>query len=122
MNPSSLLMSFEHNGRCYLVSQNNVNYEEARNTCKSVNGTYDLISIVSAVEQKFIGHILHSLSISNPSWLNIRIWIGLKGSKGNMSWSDGLPLDFGSDYKFPWTNDPNMIPQGDVSIIVNNLP
>ena len=108
MNPSSSMEPFEHDGRCYMASKAYANYEDARKTCRALNGTYELVSIVSAVEHRFVAFIQHTLKLSLP-------WIGLKGFTANMSWSDGLPFDFGSDYKFPWTDNPNWRPNYDVS-------
>ena len=73
-----------------MVRKNRANYTDARNTCKSLKGTYDLVSIVSAVEHKFVAYTLDSIKGS--------AWIGLDSltSKGNFTWSDGLPIGFGS--------------------------
>ena len=100
MNPSSSMEPFEHDGRCYMASKDYANYEDAIKSCKSLNGTYEIVSIVSAVEHRFVAFIQHTVK-------NQWTLIGLKGLKENMSWSDGLPFDFGSDYKFPWTDKPN---------------
>jgi hypothetical protein len=106
------MIPFEHDGRCYMASKGRATYEEARKNCKSLNGTYDLVSIVSAVEHKFIAEIVHTLTFG---WY----WLGLKGYKENMSWSDGLTFDYGSDYKYPWTGNLKYRPKDDVSVMVD---
>ena len=112
MNPSSSMEPFEHDGRCYMAFKAKTNYEDAKKNCRLLNGTYDLVSIVSAVEHRFVAFIIHTVNMG-------RTWIGLKGSKGNMRWTDGLLFYFGSDYKFPWTDDPSFIPKDNVSILVH---
>ena len=95
-----------------MASKDETTYEEARNTCKSLNGSYDLVSIGSAGEHKFIGYIFNSLDLGYAR-------TGLKGSKRNMSWSDGLTFGFGSDYLFPWPGNSYYRPKDDVSVKVD---
>ena len=114
MNPSTSMEPFEHDGRCYMASKARANYEDARKNCRALNGTYELVSIVSAVEHRFVAFIYHTVKFSET-------WIGLNGFKGNLSWADGLPFDFGSGYKFPWTSldNPFFTPEDDVNIILD---
>ena len=111
--PANKFRSFEHHGRCYMVSKHPRNWEDARNTCKSIGRNYDITSITSAVEHRFLSSTLYGV---DHQWRSC--WIGLQGMewKRNMSWSDGLPLSFGSDYdKYPWDYDPSLRPDNNVS-------
>ena len=106
MDQSNVFASFEHDGRCYMVSNNTANWMDARASCQSLGENFDLASIMSAVENMFVSYALYSLDLENPNYV-APAWIGLNTIilEGNLSWSDGLPPGFGSQYdKFPWTS------------------
>ena len=104
LNPTSPFTSFEHNGRCYLFSLEKKNWDDSMTTCKLLKGNFELVSIISESENRFISYALNSLKIESS-------WIGLNDleNEGNFSWSDGLPPTYGSHlYHYPWrSSEPN---------------
>ena len=85
-----------------MVSNDQVNWMDARATCQTLGDNFDLASIMSAQENMFVSHALYSLDLNDYS-----AWIGLNSIilEGTLSWSDGLSLGFGSQYDtFPWTH------------------
>ena len=94
-----------------MISHDKANWMGARTACKSLNNEkFDLTSIMSAAEQRFISSSLNIHFLNYTAGTGT--WVGLNSTRfegGNLSWSwsDGLPFKFGSNFdKFPWTDDP----------------
>ena len=80
--------------RCYGSPVEKRTWREARGYCRKIADNYDLVSIESENENKFVTE-----QIVIPS-KDDGFWIGLKedGEKKNYVWVDSSPFKFGSDF------------------------
>ena len=81
------------------------NWHDARNSCRELHGNFDLVSITSYSENRFIMDVVSRLR----KWY----WIGLHDieQEGNFSWTDGSLTPFGSQHHtHPWkSTEPNNV-------------
>jgi len=76
----------EHNGYYYYKSNNTFNWSGAQEDVKTIDTSFDLISIHTQQEQDFLFSVC-------PSGMH---WIGFTDttSEGDFIWTDGSPVDF----------------------------
>ena len=95
------------NERCYGSPREKKSWEDARNNCMAIADGYDLVSIASEEENKFV---MDKVVLSSKGE---NFWIGLKenGQVGQYAWVDSSPFEFGSQFDNEiWAKDePNQV-------------
>ena len=95
------------NDRCYGSPGEKRTWREARGYCRNIADNYDLVSIESEEENKFVIDQIVLPSTDDD------FWIGFKedGEKKNYAWVDSSPFKFGSNFtENIWAKDePNSV-------------
>ena len=93
---SDALLSF--NGQCYIFFRKRLDWLHARDTCKQLNGSFDLLSVLSEDEMSFTIDYMKLIKAK-------RAWIGLNDidKENEFKWADGSVFNYGSQLRqYPW--------------------
>ena len=98
--PSSgnLNASLTYNGQCYVFFRERLDWLHARDKCKQLNGSFDLLSILGEEEMSFVTEYMKLISAK-------RTWTGLNDIDEEMTfkWADGSVFNYGSQFEqYPW--------------------